>query len=84
MVITWPLSMLVTRVIGRKTVRRPNTSTTSPSTRGGWPAGPHQRDQVADPADLVTGGVEHLQAGQAAHEDAGGGGAHTGQGSGRG
>src|SRR6476469_6215744 len=34
-VMTWPLSTWVTRVIGTKIDRRPNTSTTSPSTRGG-------------------------------------------------
>src|SRR3954452_16620172 len=34
-VITWPVSTWVTRVIGTKIERRPNTSTTSPSTRGG-------------------------------------------------
>ena len=34
-VITWPLSMWVTRVIGTKIERRPKTSTTRPSTRGG-------------------------------------------------
>ena len=33
-VITWPASMLVIRVIGAKIWRRPNTSTTSPTTRG--------------------------------------------------
>ena len=33
-VITWPASMLVTRVIGAKIWRRPNTSTTRPTTRG--------------------------------------------------
>ena len=81
-VITWPLSMLVTRVIGRKTARRPNTSTTSPRTRGRLALRAHQRDEVADPAHLVAGGVEHLQAGQAADEDPVGGGAHSVQGSG--
>lgn len=35
-VITWPTSTEVTRVIGRKIRRRVNTSTTRPSTRGGW------------------------------------------------
>ncbi len=35
-VITWPLSTWVTRVIGTNTERRPNTSTTRPSTRGCW------------------------------------------------
>ena len=78
---TWPLSMLVTRVIGRKTVRRPNTSTTRPSTRGRRPPGRSSDHEVAHPADLVAGGVEDLQAGQSAHEDAAGGGAHDGQGS---
>jgi hypothetical protein len=33
-VITWPASMLVTRVIGRNTRRRPGTSTSSPTARG--------------------------------------------------
>ena len=33
-VITWLASMLVTRVIGTKTRRRPGTSTTSPTARG--------------------------------------------------
>ena len=38
-VITWPVSTWVTRVIGTKIERRPNTSTTSPSTRGCRPPG---------------------------------------------
>jgi len=37
-VMTWPESMDVTRVIGTKIRRRPGTSTTRPSTRGSsWP-----------------------------------------------
>ena len=75
-VITWPLSMLVTRVIGRKIARRPkHLDDQAEDPRAAARRADH-RDQVAHPADLVTRGVEDLQAGQPAHEDAGGGGAH--------
>ena len=53
-VMTCPLSMWVTRVIGTKISRRPNTSTTSPSTRGWQAARPEHHDEVADLADLVA------------------------------
>jgi hypothetical protein len=41
-VMTWPASIEVTRVIGTKMRRRPGTSTTRPSTRGS--SGPSRRD----------------------------------------
>ena len=78
-VITWPASMLVTRVIGAKIWRRPNTSTTSPTTRGcetSADAGAQHHHDVADLADLVALGVEHRQPGEAGREDAGRCGAH--------
>ena len=69
--------MLVTRVIGTKIRRRPNTSTTSPSTRGWLTSERSGHHEVADLADLVALGVEDRQPDQPGGEDAGGGGAHV-------
>ena len=67
-VITWPGSMLVTRVIGRKTRRRPGTSTTRPD-RAGCALRSDQHDDVADPAHLVADRVEDGRPGEARDED---------------
>jgi hypothetical protein len=48
---------------------------------GAAAAGPEGRHQVPHPAHLVAGGVEHLQAREAAHEDESGRGAHRDEGS---
>ncbi len=76
-VITWPLSMLVTRVIGQEDRRRAEDLHHQAEHPGRLAIGPHVRHQVADPAHLVAGRVEHLQAGQAADEDPAGGGGHS-------
>ena len=56
--------MLVTRVIGTKIRRRPNTSATMPSTRGWLLSERMRHHEVANLADLVPLGVEDRQADQ--------------------
>ena len=70
-VITWPESTLVTRVIGTKIRRRPSTSTTRPEHARRPVVDAERGDDVADLADLVAVRVEDLQARQSGDEDPG-------------
>ena len=69
--------MLVTRVIGTKIRRRPNTSATMPEHPRLVDLRAHRRHEVAHLADLVALRVEDRQADQPGDVDAGGGGAHA-------
>ena len=66
---TWPASMVVTRVIGRK-IRRRCTSMTRPRIRGGASVMAQHHHEVAHLAQCVPGRVEHADPGQVRHVDA--------------
>ena len=79
-VMTWPLSTWVTRVIGTKIAAPAEHLDDQAEHARRQTAGPEHRDEVADLADLVARRVEHRQPGQAAGEDAVGCGAHISRG----
>ena len=76
-VITWPLSTWVTRVIGTKMRPAPEDLDDQAQHPGLQTARTEHHDEVADLADLVARGVEDRQPGQSGREDAVGGGAHS-------